>query len=59
MELARGGGPPSPRLGVVVSDPDTVRAVELEFRQKYGWVDWWFGLVVRKNPDTVRLDPRD
>ena len=59
VELARGGGPPSPRLGVVVSDPDTVRAVELEFRQKYGWVDWWFGLVVRKNPDTVRLDPRD
>jgi hypothetical protein len=59
VELTRGGGAASPRTGAVVADPDTVRAVEQAFRDKYGWVDWWFGLVVRRNPDTVRLDPRD
>jgi hypothetical protein len=59
VELMRGGGARSPRTGAIVADPDTVRAVEQAFRDKYGWVDWWFGLVVRKNSDTVRLDPRE
>lgn len=58
LELTRGAGAPSPRAAVIVADAETVRAVDLEFRQKYGWVDWWFGVVVRRNPDTVRLDPR-
>jgi hypothetical protein len=58
VELTRGGAESSPRTAVIVADPDTVHAVELEFRRKYGWVDWWFGMVVRRNPDTVRLDPR-
>lgn len=56
VELTRAGAT-SPRLGVVVGDEDTRRAVERAFADKYGWVDWWFGLVIRKNPDTVRLDP--
>ncbi|HKC52623.1 MAG TPA: hypothetical protein VKF60_17675 [Myxococcota bacterium] len=59
VELTRRGGAPSPRVAAVVAEPDTIRAVEHAFREKYGWVDWWFGLVVRSHPDTVRLDPRE
>jgi hypothetical protein len=59
VELARGAAPPSPRLAVIVSDADTVRAVEQAFRDKYGWVDPWFGLLVRKSSEIVRLDPRE
>ncbi len=59
VELTRGGGAPSARVAAMVADPEAIHAVEQAFREKYGWVDWWFGLVVRKNPDTVRLDPRE
>ena len=58
VDLSRGGAAPVPKLAVVVTDPTALHAVDEEFRQKYGWVDWWFGLVVRRNPETLRLDPR-
>lgn len=58
VELTR-AGVTSPRTAVIVTDPDTVSAVAREFSDKYGWVDWWYGVVVRKDPDTVRLDPRE
>jgi hypothetical protein len=57
VELTRAGAT-SARHAVVVSEPDTRRAVEAAFADKYGWVDWWFGVVIRRNPDTVRLDAR-
>jgi hypothetical protein len=57
VELTRAGAK-SQRTAVVVVDSATVGAVARIFSDKYGWVDWWYGLVVRKNPDTVRLDPR-
>jgi hypothetical protein len=41
-----------------IDDTATIDRVAAAFREKYGWVDWWFGLVVRKDPVTVRLDPR-
>jgi hypothetical protein len=25
---------------------------------KYGWVDWWYGIVQRHDPIPVRLDSR-
>ncbi|MFI5315386.1 MAG: hypothetical protein ACHQ6T_06785 [Myxococcota bacterium] len=57
VELTR-AGETSLRVGVLVADEGTRRAVERAFADKYGWVDAWFGIAIRKNPDTVRLDPR-
>ncbi|HTO52853.1 MAG TPA: hypothetical protein VMR50_05650 [Myxococcota bacterium] len=57
VELTRAGAT-SARHAVVISEPDTRRAIEAAFADKYGWVDWWFGVVIRRNPDTIRLDPR-
>jgi len=57
VDLTR-AGETSPRDAVIVTDEPIVSAVAREFSDKYGWVDWWYGVVVRKNPDTVRLDPR-
>ena len=57
VELMR-EGETTPRHAVPVAEPETLRAVADAFASKYGWVDWWFGLVVRKNPETLRLDPR-
>lgn len=59
VELTRAGSGPSRRAAVIVTEPGTVDAVARAFSDKYGWVDWWYGVVVRKNPDTVRLDPRE
>jgi hypothetical protein len=58
VELERGGAAPTPVHATFVDDDATREAVDEAFSEKYGWVDWWFGLVVRKNPQTVRLDPR-
>ena len=57
VELAR-GGEPEPKLAEIVTDQSARSAIDRAFADKYGWVDWWFGLVIRKNPEPVRLDPR-
>jgi hypothetical protein len=57
-ELTR-AGVTSPRVAVTISDDTTRVSVERAFADKYGWVDAWYGVVIRKNPDTVRLDPRE
>jgi hypothetical protein len=57
VELVRAGAT-TPRHAVVVAEPGTVDAVADAFAEKYGWVDWWYGVVIRKNPETLRLDPR-
>ena len=31
---------------------------ELTYAVKYGWVDWWYGVVLRRDPVPVVLDPR-
>ena len=41
-----------------VSDDAVHRAVDDAFAAKYGWVDWWYGVVLRSNAETVELDPR-
>jgi hypothetical protein len=59
VELIRAGsGAATPVHATFVDDAPTIDAVDTAFREKYGWVDWWFGVVIRKNPQTVRLDPR-
>jgi len=57
VELVRAGAT-TPRRAVLVGEPETLHAVAEAFAAKYGWVDWWYGVVVRKNPETLRLDPR-
>lgn len=57
VELVRKGAT-TPRHVVVVAEAATVNAVADAFADKYGWVDWWYGVVVRKDPETLRLDPR-
>jgi hypothetical protein len=27
------------------------------FREKYGRTDWWYGVLLRRHPIPVRLDP--
>ena len=39
-------------------DSDETRAIiDLRFREKYGVVDWWYGVLLRRHPIPVRLDP--
>jgi hypothetical protein len=57
VELVRAGAT-TPRHVVLVGEPETLHAVSDAFAEKYGWVDWWYGVIVRKNPETLRLDPR-
>jgi hypothetical protein len=57
VELVRAGATTT-RRAVPVGEPETVHAVANAFADKYGWVDWWYGVVVRKDPETLRLEPR-
>ena len=43
---------------VLVTDDALHHRIDRAFAAKYGWVDWWYGLVLRRNPVPVRLDPR-
>jgi len=56
VELVR-GGVTTPRLAVVDDTPAGHARIDAAFRQKYGRVDWWYGVLVRKDPYPVRLDP--
>ncbi|HSQ01432.1 MAG TPA: hypothetical protein VL049_29780 [Candidatus Dormibacteraeota bacterium] len=56
VELVR-AGVTTPRLAVIdTSEPMRAR-VDAAFAAKYGVVDWWYGVLVRKDPIPVRLDP--
>jgi hypothetical protein len=57
VELVR-GGVLMPYRAVVVPDAETRARVDAAFAEKYGWVDRWYGLVLRRDPLPVRLDPR-
>ena len=37
--------------------PEARAALDRRFREKYGAVDWWYGLLLRRNAIPVRLDP--
>jgi Uncharacterized protein conserved in bacteria (DUF2255) len=57
IEIVRGDGAPQR----VHASPDpsdaTKAALDAAFRAKYGLVDWWYGLLLRRAPIPVRLDP--
>jgi hypothetical protein len=37
--------------------PDAGAAIDAVFRDRYGLVDWWYGLLLRSDPIPVRLVP--
>lgn len=37
--------------------PDVRAAVDAAFRAKYGIVDWWYGVLLRRDPLPIRLTP--
>ncbi len=55
VELIRGGNSIA-CIATVVGDDTVHRAVGQAFAAKYGWVDWWYGVVLRHDPILVRLD---
>jgi hypothetical protein len=56
VDLVRGGVGVRVRA-VVISDPTAQARVDAAFADKYGAVDRWYGLLLRRNPVAVRLDP--
>jgi len=57
VDLIRASGA-IPCTASIVTDDSLHDAVDEAFAVKYGWVDWWYGVVLRRDPVTVRLDPR-
>ncbi len=57
VELIR-AGETIPCTASVVKDDALHRAIDEAFAVKYGWVDWWYGVVLRRDPVPVRLVPR-
>jgi hypothetical protein len=55
-ELVRGQ-----QVQAVVAEPhdsDAARAaLDRRFREKYGLVDWWYGVLLRRHPIPLRLAP--
>lgn len=56
VELVR-NGVTLPYRAIEITDPDMRARVDAAFRDKYGLVDWWYGLLLRRDPRPVRLDP--
>ena len=56
VELKRAG-----RTAAMLASPDESPearvAVDAAFRAKYGWVDGWYGALLRRDPVPVRLVP--
>jgi len=57
VELVRGGAT-IPCSASVVTDDTLQHAIDDAFAAKYGWVDWWYGVVLRRDPLPVALRPR-
>ena len=56
VELVR-NGVALPYRAIEITDPEMRARVDAAFREKYGLVDWWYGLLLRRDPRPVRLDP--
>jgi hypothetical protein len=39
--------------------PEARASIDRLFREKYGIVDWWYGLLLRRDPIPIRLDPAE
>jgi len=56
VELVR-HGVALPYRAIEIEDPEMRARVNAAFREKYGFVDWWYGLLLRRDPRPIRLDP--
>lgn len=56
VELVR-NGVALPYRAIEITDPEVRARVDAAFREKYGMVDWWYGLLLRRDPRPIRLDP--
>lgn len=56
VELVR-HGVALPYRAIEIEDPAMRERVDAAFRDKYGLVDWWYGLLLRRDPRAIRLDP--
>lgn len=56
VELVR-HGVALPYRARAIEDPEMRARVDAAFREKYGLVDWWYGLLLRRDPRPIRLDP--
>jgi Uncharacterized protein conserved in bacteria (DUF2255) len=41
------------------TDLETRQALDQRFREKYGLVDWWYGVLIRRGAVPIQLEPRD
>jgi hypothetical protein len=57
VDLIRASGT-VPCTASIVTDDTLHHKIDEAFAVKYGWVDWWYGVVLRHDPVPVRLDPR-
>jgi hypothetical protein len=57
-ELVRGGRT-TPVRAEPGESPELRAAIDARFREKYGAIDWWYGVLLRRNPLPVRLRAAD
>jgi hypothetical protein len=53
------GGSTRPVTGFPDESAETRALVDAAFREKYGWIDRWYGIVLRRDPVPIRLVPAD
>jgi len=56
IEIIRHGGAPQKVRATPDPSAETKAAIDRVFREKYGLVDWWYGVLLRSDPIPVRLD---
>lgn len=56
IEIVRGDGAPQKVRATPDPTEQTKAALDAAFREKYGIVDWWYGVVLRSNALPIRLD---
>jgi hypothetical protein len=56
VELKR-GGKKAAMIARPDESPEALAAIDAAFRAKYGWVDAWYGVLLRHSPVPVRLVP--
>jgi hypothetical protein len=56
VELVRNGQPKRYRAEPQPT-PEVGAALDAAFREKYGLVDWWYGLLLRRDAIPVKLAP--
>ena len=56
IELVRAGEPQT-CLAEPYDVPEIAAELDAVFREKYGLVDWWYGLLLRRHSIPVKLEP--